>query len=92
VESAAFVKKDREKLIDIGLSYIPLDCRMARSIRIVLDGYHQKLDWKAIRDHVLKDSSDLGWFQAPANVAFTVHLHRLGGVHPDNDAADSTCV
>jgi hypothetical protein len=81
VESAAFVEKDREKLIDIGLSYLPEDCRVARSIRIVLDGYHQKLDWKTVREQVLKDSEDLGWFQAPANVAFVV----IGWLYGEGD-------
>jgi ADP-ribosylglycohydrolase len=81
VESAAFVEKDREKLIDIGLSYLPEDCRVTRSIRIVLDGYHKKLDWKTVREQVLKDSEDLGWFQAPANVAFVV----LGWLYGEGD-------
>ncbi|NLI75025.1 MAG: ADP-ribosylglycohydrolase family protein, partial [Candidatus Riflebacteria bacterium] len=29
VESAAFVESDRDRLIEIGLSYIPQDCRVA---------------------------------------------------------------
>jgi ADP-ribosylglycohydrolase len=79
VESAAFVEKDPETLIKIGLSYLPEDCRVTRSIKIVLDGYHKKLDWKIIREQVLKDSQDLGWFQAPANVAFTMLGWLYGG-------------
>jgi ADP-ribosylglycohydrolase len=79
VESAAFVEKDPEKLIAIGLSYIPENCRVARSVKIVLDGYHNKLDWKTVREQVLKDSEDLGWFQAPGNVAFTVLGWLYGG-------------
>ena len=72
VEAAAFVIKDAEKLIDIGLSYLPKDCRVTRSIRIVLDGYHSGIDWREVRQQVLDDSEDLGWFQAPANLAFVV--------------------
>jgi ADP-ribosylglycohydrolase len=88
VESAAFVETDREKLIDIGLSYLPEDCRVARSIRIVLDGYHKKLDWKMVREQVLKDSEDLGWFQAPANVAYTV----IGWLYGEGDFKKSLLI
>lgn len=79
VESAAFVEKDPETLIQIGLSYLPKDCRVARSINIVLDGYHKGLDWKTVRQQVLDDSADLGWFQAPANVAYVVIGWLYGG-------------
>ena len=88
VESAAFVEEDREKLINIGLSYIPSECRMAASIRVVLDGYRKKLDWKTVREQVLKDSADLGWFQAPGNVAFTV----LGWLYGEGDFKKSLLI
>jgi ADP-ribosylglycohydrolase len=88
VESAAFVEHDREKLIEIGLSYLPEDCRVTRSIRIVLDGYHKKLDWKTVREQVLKDSEDLGWFQAPANVAYTM----IGWLYGEGDFKKSLLI
>ncbi len=72
LESAAFVLSDRRKLIEIGLSHIPEGCRVAGSIKIVLDGYSHGLDWKKVRQAVLDDSKDLGWFQAPANLAFVI--------------------
>jgi ADP-ribosylglycohydrolase len=72
MQSAAFVVDDIDKLIDIGLSKIPEDCRVARSIRIVLDCYEKGVDWKDCRAAIVKDSEDLGWFQAPANVAFVI--------------------
>ncbi len=72
VESAAFIETDRNKLIQIGLSYIPADCRIARSINLVLDSYKRGLDWQETRRLVMEDSADLGWFQAPANVAYVV--------------------
>lgn len=70
IESAAFAVSDRDQLIRIGLSHIPADCRVAKSVQIALDGYARGLDWKTTRQLVLDDSADLGWFQAPANVAF----------------------
>ena len=72
MESAAFVINDAEELLKIGLSKIPENCRVARSVRIVIDAYHNGIDWRTCRNMVVEDSKDLGWFQAPANVAFVV--------------------
>lgn len=81
MESAAFVISDIRKLIDIGLSKIPMDCRVARSVRIVLDSYDKGLDWKTTRNLLVEDSADLGWFQAPANIGFVV----LGLLYGEGD-------
>ncbi|MCX8053692.1 MAG: ADP-ribosylglycohydrolase family protein [Armatimonadetes bacterium] len=87
VESAAFVTSNREELIEIGLSKIPPDCRTARSIKIVLDAYSRGKSWQEARTLVVEDSSDLGWFQAPANVAFVV----IGWMYGENDFGKSIC-
>lgn len=88
VESAAFVETDRDRLIDIGLSKIPEDCRVARSIQIVRDAYAKDLTWQEARTAVVKDSEDLGWFQAPANVAFVV----IGWLFGEGDFGKSLCI
>ena len=72
LESAAFVFSDMETLIQIGLSKIPKDCRIARSVNIVLDAFHSDKTWQQARELLVEDSADLGWFQAPANVGFVV--------------------
>lgn len=72
MESAAFVFNDIETLLQIGLSKIPADCRIARSVNIVRDAYKSGKTWQQARQLVVEDSADLGWFQAPANVAFVV--------------------
>ncbi|MGI6706684.1 MAG: ADP-ribosylglycohydrolase family protein [Clostridia bacterium] len=72
MQSAAFVINDLDALIEIGLSKIPEDCRVARSVKIVLDCYEKGIDWKTARNMIVEDSADLGWFQAPANIAFTI--------------------
>ena len=72
MESAAFVVKDARKLLEIGLSKIPEDCHVARSVRLVIDAYDRGVDWKECREMVVRDNEDLGWFQAPGNVAFVV--------------------
>ncbi len=81
VESAAFVISDIRELIKIGLSKIPEDCRVAKSIRLVTESYDKGIDWKVLRENILETNSDLGWFQAPGNVAFTM----LGMLYGEGD-------
>ncbi len=72
MESAAFVVSDMRELLRIGLSKIPENCRTAQSVRLVIEEYDKGTDWKDTRNKVLELNRDLGWFQAPGNVAFTV--------------------
>lgn len=72
MESAAFIISDIRVLLDIGLSKIPEDCRVSRSVRLTINAYDKGVDWRIVREMIVKDSTDLGWFQAPANIAFTV--------------------
>lgn len=88
LESAAFVENDLRKLIDCAFARIPADCRVARSVKIVLDAFDAGEDWKTARNRVVADSADLGWFQAPANVAFTI----LGLLYGGGDFGRSVCL
>lgn len=81
LESAAFVEHDLRKLIDIGFSKIPKDSRVSRAVKVVMDCYDQGVDWLTARERVVEDSADLGWFMAPANVAFVV----LGLLYGEGD-------
>lgn len=85
MESAAFAVQDRKTLLNIGLSKIPADCRVARSVKLVMDCYAQGVDWKECRARIVKDSEDLGWFQAPGNVAFVA----LGLLYGEGDFKQS---
>jgi ADP-ribosylglycohydrolase len=87
IESAAFVVNDIREIINIGLKKIPEDCRVARSIKIAINGYEGKKTWQDTRQDVVKDSEDLGWFQAPANVAFTV----IGLLYGEGDFDKTVC-
>ena len=49
MESMAFVEKDIQKLIDIGLGYIPSDCVIARMIADLRSWYAAEKDWRATR-------------------------------------------
>lgn len=79
LQSAAFVIDDINTLLDIALSKIPVNCRVARSVNIVRDCFAQGISWKDARQRLVDDSADLGWFQAPANVAFVVLGLLYGG-------------
>lgn len=72
IESSAFIIDDMETLIKIGLSKIPADCRVARSVNIAQEGYRNNLTWQETRNKLVEDSEDLGWFQAPCNIGFLV--------------------
>lgn len=83
MESAAFVETDLRKLIDIGLSRIPEDCRMARSIRLLLDCYDKGTPWRETRNIIQQENADIGdgWFEAPSNVAYAI----LGLLYGEGD-------
>lgn len=53
VQSAAFVEKDRDTLISIGLSYIPTECGVAKGIRTALDSYQSGVSFVEARKNVL---------------------------------------
>lgn len=72
LQSAAFIEHDVHKLVDIALSKIPADCRVARSVKVAVDCYNNGDDWKVAREKIVEDNADLGWFMAPGNVAFVV--------------------
>ena len=54
LESAAFVEQDLRKLIDIGLSYIPTACGVARAARAAIAAFDAGRPWQEARDLVLE--------------------------------------
>ena len=74
LESAAYVESDRFKLIDVALSKIPEESRVAKSIRLLLELYAKGVDYKTARNAIFEQNSDIGdgWFEAPSNVAYTI--------------------
>jgi len=87
LESAAFIVSDLQELIAIGLSKLPADCRVTRSVNIAIKHHRDGKDWHEAREAIVKDSSDLGWFQAPANIAYTV----LGLLYGEGDFGKTIC-
>ena len=88
LESAAFVEKDMYKLIQFALSTIPPDCLVAKAVKSALEAKKNGLSWEQARDAVITTTADLGWFQAPRNVAFTL----IGWLYGDGDFGKSICI
>jgi len=57
LESAAFVEKDINRLIDIGLSYIPENCDLAKAINSVREWHTSGLDWIEAREKLIAEYS-----------------------------------
>ncbi len=55
MESAAFAERDIERLIDIGLSYIPQDCGIAAAVRSVRGAFAAGKTWQEARKQLLID-------------------------------------
>ncbi|MBE6400335.1 MAG: ADP-ribosylglycohydrolase family protein, partial [Lentisphaerae bacterium] len=87
MEAAAFCESDIRKLIEIGLSKIPDQCRLRESIELAISGYDAGKKWQDVRNEVVKLNEDMGWFQAPANVAFVV----IGLLYGEGDFAKTVC-
>jgi ADP-ribosylglycohydrolase len=88
IESAAFLESDRDSLISFGLAMIPPECRVARAVRTAVQAKKEGMDWKEARQAVIKDTEDMGWFQAPRNVSFTI----IGWLYGENDFGKSICI
>lgn len=53
VQSAAFVENDKYKLIDIGLSYIPDNCDVAKGIKTAIESYKSGVSFVEARRNVM---------------------------------------
>ena len=72
MESIAFTETDLHTVIEKALTFIPAESRVARSVRLVLEEYGKRTPWSAVRNLLIEQNKDLGWFQAPSNIGFTV--------------------
>jgi hypothetical protein len=52
MQAAAFVEDDPQKLVDIGLSQIPAECRLAEGVRECLTWIETCSDWEACMEHL----------------------------------------
>lgn len=81
LQSAAFVESDILKLIEIGLSLIPSESRIAALVRSAVKFHAEGRSLADARNAIVKETADLGWFQAPGNIAFSI----LGLLYGEGD-------
>ena len=83
MQSAAFVLKDIRACIEVGLSKIPAESRMAQSVRLAIDCYEKGTPVRDARNIIQKANADIGdgWFEAPSNVAYAI----LGLLYGEGD-------
>lgn len=72
LQSMAFYESDIESLTVEALKYIPEDCAVATSVKLVLSEYKKNTRWQKVREMLVKENESLGWFQAPCNVAYVI--------------------
>ena len=65
MESAAFVESDIDKIIEIGLSYVPEDCDIARAVRFVQGLPEKTTDWKTARKLLMQEFPSMAFGLVP---------------------------
>lgn len=81
LESMAFGGGEIRDIIERALTYIPEDCRIAKAVKLVLDSYDKGIPYREVRDMLVEQSADIGWFQAPANIGFVT----IGLIYGEGD-------
>ncbi len=88
VQSAAFAESDPYRLINIGISYIPEDCGVAKGVNSVIESYRTGLSWKEARKKLLHDvpgSFGMLWtFPEDMETAEDVPVGEIGWDAPSN--------
>ena len=108
VESAAFVESDTMKLIDIGLSYIPEDCKIAKCIRLVMECHKSGESWQTARKKVLQFSpspfgltygyinsepeTDIPYGELGFDAPVSIGFIIIGWLYGNGDFSDSICI
>ena len=105
VQSAAFVETDKMKLIDLGLSWIPARCGVARGIRCVIESWQAGLDWKAARKALLQEVPDAFFYtylneketdlprgRTGYDAPANVSIFVLGWLYGGDDFGKSLCI
>jgi len=80
IESAAFFESDINRLLDIGLKFIPETCRCSKAVRDLRKWHKEGLNWLKARELVLKHHGRENFTDAPQNIAFTI----LGWLYGEN--------
>ncbi|MFK7692127.1 ADP-ribosylglycohydrolase family protein [Paenibacillus sp. HJGM_3] len=80
IESAIFYERDRDRLIEIGLRYIPEQCRTSLAVRDLVGWHREGIGWEEARALIQRHHGDDNFTDAPQNIAFTI----LGWLYGEN--------
>jgi len=69
LESAAFIESDINKLIDIGLSYIPEGCGTYKAVLCARESYAKGLSWEEARHKLLEEYRGEAFFGSKDHVS-----------------------
>ena len=72
MQSIAFFNNDVEDVISKALEILPPQSRIAKSVNLVIEEFHKKTPYRQVRDMLIEQNADLGWFQAPSNIGFVI--------------------
>jgi ADP-ribosylglycohydrolase len=84
LESAAFLVGDLRKLIEIGLSFIPADCGVAKAVRTTLKCFDSKMTWQEARDEILRQHRGRIYHVSPEDRQKGFHEGTVGYDVPSN--------
>lgn len=86
VESAAFFERDKFALIELGLSYLPADCKVAGAVRTALENYRAGMDWQTNRHDIKNKFFNPVAQSTPINIGFQTVAWLYG-----EDFGDTLC-
>jgi len=72
VESMAFFESDINKLVDIGMKFIPQDSKLSKCFEMVLHMYKEGADWQCARKGVLDKYSHPDFTNVVQNLGFVL--------------------
>jgi len=79
VQSAAFIMSDAEKLLEIGLSAIPPDCRVSQAVRDVIEWRGKKVSGEEARRMLLEKHGSDNFSDTPQNLGIITLARPPGG-------------
>ena len=85
LQSAAFVENDIRKLIEIALSKIPADSKLAAAVKLVIDSYDGGKPWNETRELLVHDFDPI--YRAAVNIGFMI----IGLLYGEGDFDYSIC-
>ncbi len=72
LQSLAFGNDNLKEIVVKALDAIPENCRVAQSVKLVIDEYEKNTPYQQVREMLIKQNEDMGWFQAPSNIGYVV--------------------